>query len=61
MESKKKLVELLRAARVTTGLYTSDEKLIETFEVPAVDYEVVEALADYLIENGVTVRKGGYT
>jgi hypothetical protein len=55
MEVEKKLIELLRTARVTKGIYTSDGELIETFEVRAVEDKVVKYLADFLIENGVTI------
>lgn len=49
-------VKLLKAAKITEGLYTSDGELIETFEAPAVDAEIVDFLADYLIANGATFK-----
>ena len=61
MSSKEKLSELLRTARVTKGIYTSDGELIETYEVRAVGDEVVNHLTDYLIENGVSVGERGDT
>lgn len=57
MDNKKRLIELLREAKVKKGLYTSDGEVVEFYLVRAVDDNVVGYLADYLIANGVTLVK----
>ena len=55
MDNKKKLINLLRTAKVKKGIYTSDGVLVEYYEVRAVDDEIVGILADYIIAHGVMI------
>lgn len=55
MTQKEKLIQILNDAEYT-ACYGNSEKTISSYTMPVVERELVPLLADYLIENGVTVN-----
>ena len=55
MTQKEKLIQILYDAEYT-ACYGNSEKTVASYAIPVVECELVPLLADYLIENGVTVN-----